>query len=265
MIDQAVPQHNPDRKSIDANRKAINAKFADSKLADPKIIVALDFATKADALELAAQLDPDLCRVKVGKELFTRCGPAIIEALQQRGFEVFLDLKFFDIPNTVAKAVRVAQELGVWMLTLHASGGQLMLQAALENLRADLPKPLLIAVTVLTSWQQQDLSALGITQKLADYVARLALLAQQAGMQGCVCSGLEAAILRQLLGKSACLVTPGIRPANAKGDDQQRILTAAEAIKSGATYLVIGRPITQAANPLQVLELLQQEINTGCF
>ncbi len=232
--------------------------------ADPKIIVALDFATQAEALALAQQLNPALCRVKVGKELFTRAGPAVIDALHQLGFQVFLDLKFFDIPHTVSRAVLAAQELGVWMLTLHASGGPTMLRAAQEGLRADLASPLLIAVTVLTSWQTQDLLAVGVSRTLADHVLQLAQMSMTVGMQGCVCSGHEAATLRQQLGHSAVLVTPGIRSAHAVADDQLRVLTAAQALQQGASYLVIGRPITQALKPLTALELLQQEIDGIC-
>ncbi len=228
---------------------------------DPKIIVALDFSTQTEALALAQQLDPQLCRVKVGKELFTQAGPNVIDALHKLNFQVFLDLKFFDIPHTVSRAVLAAQALNVWMLTLHASGGPTMLRAAVvEGLRADLPKPLLIAVTVLTSWQPQDLLAVGVSRSLAEHVAHLAQMSMAAGMQGCVCSGHEAAVLRQQLGQAAVLVTPGIRCPTAPIDDQQRILTAAAAVQHGANYLVIGRPITQAKNPLVALLGFNQEL-----
>ncbi len=227
---------------------------------DPKIIVALDFATQTEALALAQQLDPQLCRVKVGKELFTQSGPGVIDVLHKLNFQVFLDLKFFDIPHTVSRAVMAAQALNVWMLTLHANGGPTMLRAAVEGLRADLPVPLLIAVTVLTSWQPQDLLAVGVSRSLAEHVVHLAQMSMEAGLQGCVCSGHEAALLRQQLGQAAVLVTPGIRCATAPIDDQQRILTAAEAVQQGANYLVIGRPITQAKNPLLALVGFKQEL-----
>jgi orotidine-5'-phosphate decarboxylase len=227
---------------------------------DPKIIVALDFATAGEALVLAQQLDPQMCRVKVGKELFTCAGPSVIEALHKLNFQVFLDLKFFDIPHTVSRAVLAAQALNVWMLTLHASGGPTMLRAAHDILRADLPAPLLIAVTVLTSWQAEDLLAVGVTRSLTEHVQQLAQLSMDAGLQGCVCSGHEAAALRQQLGTSALLVTPGIRSSAVPTDDQQRILTAAQALHQGASYLVIGRPITQAADPLRALADFHQQI-----
>ena len=234
----------------------------DLKIVDPKIIVALDFATATEALALAQQLDPQMCRVKVGKELFTRAGPSVVEALHKLNFQVFLDLKFFDIPHTVSRAVLAAQALNVWMLTLHASGGPTMLCAARDSLRADLPAPLLIAVTVLTSWQPQDLLAVGVTRSLDQHVQALAQMSMDAGLQGCVCSGHEAAMLRQQLGSSALLVTPGIRASAVPTDDQQRILTAAQALQQGASYLVIGRPITQAADPQRALAGFFQETHT---
>lgn len=229
---------------------------------DPPIIVALDFATATQALTLAQQLDPAMCRVKVGKELFTHAGPAVIEALHKLNFQVFLDLKFFDIPHTVSRAVLAAQALNVWMLTLHASGGPTMLQTAQQSLRADLPAPLLIAVTVLTSWQSQDLLSVGVTRSLAEQVQALAQMSMQMGLQGCVCSGHEAAVLRQQLGEEALLVTPGIRSSAVPSDDQQRVLTAGQARQRGANYLVIGRPITQATNPLNALADFNRDIQS---
>jgi len=225
----------------------------------PKIIVALDYADAASALKLVSQLDPALCRLKVGKELFTVAGPQIIEQLTRSNFGVFLDLKFHDIPNTVAKACSAASNLGVWMLNVHASGGLEMMQAAREAVNHTETKPLLIAVTVLTSMNQAALNKIGIQEELTTHVLNLATLTQQAGLDGVVCSALETKILREKLGGNFCLVTPGIRPANANQDDQSRIVTPADALRNGAHYLVIGRPITQAKNPLKMLEAIHTE------
>lgn len=226
---------------------------------DSKIIVALDYADAASALKLVNQLDPKLCHVKVGKELFTAVGPQFVEELSRAGFGVFLDLKFHDIPNTVAKACAAASNLGVWMLNVHASGGLEMMQAAQQAVSNNTKKPILIAVTVLTSMNQASLNQIGISTDLATHVLNLAKLTQHAGLSGVVCSALEAPILRQQLGKDFCLVTPGIRPANASLDDQSRVVTPADALQNGASYLVIGRPITQAANPLKALEAIYAE------
>jgi orotidine-5'-phosphate decarboxylase len=226
---------------------------------DPKIIVALDYADAASALNLVNQLDPSLCRLKVGKELFTALGPQFIEKLTQANFGVFLDLKFHDIPNTVAKACTAASNLGVWMLNVHASGGLEMMQAAHQAIQSSKAKPILIAVTVLTSMNQAGLNQIGITTNLATHVLNLATLSQRAGLDGVVCSALEAQMLRSQLGSNFCLVTPGIRPANASQDDQSRIVTPANALNMGASYLVIGRPITQAINPLKALEAIHAE------
>jgi orotidine-5'-phosphate decarboxylase len=220
---------------------------------DPKIIIALDYSTSASALALAERLQPSLCRVKVGKELFTASGPALLEQLMQRGFEVFLDLKFHDIPNTTAQACKVAASLGVWMVNVHASGGRRMMEAAREGLANFTNPPKLIAVTVLTSMAQADLADLGINVTAAEQVLRLAGLAQASGMDGVVCSAQEAALLRKQAGAGFCLVTPGIRPANASADDQFRVMTPQAALQAGSNYLVIGRPVTQAADPLQAL------------
>lgn len=228
---------------------------------DPKIIVALDFATQEEALALAERLDTKLCRLKVGKELFTAAGPALVENLQQRGFEVFLDLKFHDIPNTAAAACKAAARLGVWMVNVHALGGRRMMEAAREALEGAARRPRLIAVTVLTSMGQADLNELGIPGEPCEMVLRLAHLAQSSGLDGVVCSAQEAVLLRQELGKNFCLVTPGIRPAAAARDDQVRIVTPAEAVRLGSNYLVIGRPVTRAADPLQVLHQINLEIN----
>ena len=227
---------------------------------DPRIIVALDFAAQEDALALAAMLDPKLCRLKVGKELFTAAGPALVERLAGSGFEVFLDLKFHDIPNTVASACKAAAKLGVWMLNVHALGGSRMMEAAREALEGVAKRPRLIAVTVLTSMGPGDLKELGLPGNPRETVLRLARLAHASGLDGVVCSAQEAAPLRQELGAGFCLVTPGIRPAFSAQDDQVRIVTPAEAIRLGSDYLVIGRPITKAADPLQALQQINLEI-----
>src|SRR5512147_1695033 len=225
-----------------------------------KIIVALDFADAASALALVARLDPALCRLKVGKELFTVAGPELVRALVARGFDVFLDLKFHDIPNTVAPACRAAAGLGVWMMNVHASGGRRMMIAAHEALADLAQRPLLIAVTVLTSMSADDLSEVGVADAPADQVLRLARLTQACGLDGVVCSAQEAAMLSASLGKDFRLVTPGIRPAGADAGDQRRVMTPAEALRAGATDLVIGRPITAAADPLAALKQIQSEI-----
>jgi orotidine-5'-phosphate decarboxylase len=225
-----------------------------------KIIVALDYADAVSALALVERLDPALCRLKVGKELFTAAGPDLVRALVARGFEVFLDLKFHDIPNTVAAACRAAAGLGVWMLNVHASGGRRMMTAACEAL-ADFPNPpLLIAVTVLTSMSAEDLGEVGVSDAPADQVLRLARLTQACKLDGVVCSAQEAAMLRTDLGADFRLVTPGIRPAGAEVGDQRRVMTPAEALRAGATDLVIGRPITAAADPLAALKQIQSDI-----
>jgi orotidine-5'-phosphate decarboxylase len=225
-----------------------------------KIIVALDFADAASALMLVKRLDPALCRLKVGKELFTAAGPEFVRALVTRGYDVFLDLKFHDIPNTVAAACRAAAGLGVWMLNVHASGGSRMMMAAREAL-SNPAGPLLIAVTVLTSMSAEDLSEVGVTDAPADQVLRLARLAQQCKLDGVVCSAQEATMLRADLGANFRLVTPGIRPAGAEAGDQRRVMTPVQALSAGATDLVIGRPITAAADPLVALQQIQFDIH----
>src|SRR5574340_592184 len=227
---------------------------------DPKIIVALDYSGAREAWQLVERLEPPLCRLKVGKELFTAAGPAFVERLVGRGFEVFLDLKFHDIPHTVAPACKSAARLGVWMLNVHALGGRRMMEAAREALEGAASQPKLIAVTVLTSMGQADLTELGIPGEPREMVLRLARLAQFCGLEGVVCSAQEAALLRQELGRGFCLVTPGIRPAAAAQDDQARIVTPAEAIRLGSDYLVIGRPVTRAADPLQVLQQINLDL-----
>ena len=231
-------------------------------MTDSKIIVALDYADAASAQALVARLDPALCKLKVGKELFTAAGPIFVESLVKQGYDVFLDLKFHDIPNTVAKACQAAANLGVWMLNVHASGGLPMMQAAREGLDKAFGAnaPLLIAVTVLTSMDEPTLHSLGIQHSLSDHVLALASLTQQAGLQGVVCSAQEAAMLKQALGPAFCLVTPGIRPAEASQDDQTRIVTPKEALTLGSHYLVIGRPITQAPDPIVALNTIIKNI-----
>ncbi len=218
------------------------------------VLVALDVATEEELLKLVDQLDPSECRVKVGKELFTLFGPKVLDILHQRGFEVFLDLKFHDIPNTVAAAVRAAAERGVWMVNVHASGGSAMMKAAREALQPYGDKaPILIAVTVLTSMGENELSELGVERSAAEQVSHLARLAQDSGMDGVVCSAQEAEKLRAERGDDFLLVTPGIRPRDSASDDQQRIATPEDAVRMGSNYLVIGRPISRAAEPLAAL------------
>jgi len=226
---------------------------------DPKIIVALDYPQAAPALALAERLQPAMCRLKVGKELFTAAGPYLVESLQRLGFEVFLDLKFHDIPNTTAQACKSAAALGVWMVNVHALGGRRMLEAAREALANLERRPQLIAVTILTSMAQDDLHDIGIEFSPAQMVSRLARLTQDSGLDGVVCSAQEASVLRSQCGTDFRLVTPGIRPAQAAVDDQSRIMTPRAALAAGASYLVIGRPITQAPDPLQALQDILKE------
>lgn len=224
------------------------------------IIVALDFPSAAAAEALIDRLDPQLCRLKVGKELFTREGPQLVKAIQNKGFDLFLDLKYHDIPNTTAMAVRAAAELGVWMVNVHCSGGLRMMEACRNELdRMNGCKPLLIGVTVLTSMDESDLQQIGLNVSPAQQVLRLAGLAAQAGMDGLVCSAQEASQLKQQY-PSLQLVTPGIRPAGSEVGDQRRILTPSQAMTAGSDYLVIGRPVTQANDPLAALTAIVEEI-----
>lgn len=227
---------------------------------DPRVIVALDYPDARPALELAARLDPVACRLKVGKELFTAAGPQLVRELVGKGFGVFLDLKFHDIPNTTAAACRAAAELGVWMVNVHAGGGRKMMEAAREAVDKSAHKPLLIGVTVLTSMDEAGLHEIGIARSPREQVLHLAGLVQQSGLDGVVCSAQEAADLRARFGAGFVLVTPGIRPAGADAGDQSRIMTPGSAIRAGADYLVIGRPITQAADPLSALQQINQEV-----
>ena len=227
---------------------------------DPRIIVALDFSDQRQAIEFSRKTTPDQCRLKVGKELFTSAGPILVEKLIDAGYDVFLDLKFHDIPNTVKKAASAAANLGVWMLNVHALGGVAMMQAAREGIEIVPRRPFLIAVTVLTSMTSSDLRALGIDKPMPKIVEQLARNTLDSGLDGVVCSALEASLLRAKLGDSALLVTPGIRPDWAGADDQQRIVTPQQALADGANYLVIGRPITQHADPAHALSLISTSI-----
>ncbi|MCL1121016.1 orotidine-5'-phosphate decarboxylase [Shewanella seohaensis] len=225
------------------------------------ILVALDYDNKNHALQLIDQLDPNMCRLKVGKEMFTLFGPQLVKDIHDRGFDLFLDLKFHDIPNTVAKAVAAAAELGVWMTNVHASGGLAMMEAAKKAL---LPygndAPILIAVTVLTSMSDEDLKLIGIDVPAFEHVQRLAKLTKQAGLDGVVCSAQEASVLKSLLGQDFKLITPGIRPVGSDVGDQHRVMTPPQALAAGSDYLVIGRPITKAADPLAALQAIHQSL-----
>ncbi len=225
-----------------------------------RIIVALDFEQETDALALVERLEPSRCRLKVGKEMFTRCGPPLVEKLVTRGYDVFLDLKFHDIPNTVAGACRSAADLGVWMVNVHALGGKRMMEAAREALEKSSNRPQLIAVTILTSMGEKDIAQIGLTGTPADNVKRLALLSQEAGLDGVVCSPREVEMLRETITTDFQLVTPGIRPSWAKKGDQTRITTPSDAVRLGSDYLVIGRPITAADEPLQALVRIEDEL-----
>jgi orotidine-5'-phosphate decarboxylase len=232
-------------------------------MSGPQVIVALDFASADTALAFATRLRPQSCRLKVGKELFTAAGPVLIEKLARRGFDIFLDLKFHDIPNTVAGACKAAARLGVWMLNVHALGGRAMLEAARDAVAASRPRPKLIAVTLLTSMAARDLAEVGIAGDPATAALKLAKLAHAGGLDGVVCSAQEAALLRRECGSRFLLVTPGIRLSGGSADDQQRIMTPAAAIAAGADYLVIGRAVTQAPDPAAALSAINQEIATG--
>lgn len=227
---------------------------------DPRVIVALDYPDAAGALKLASRLDPGLCRLKVGKELYTAAGPDLVEKLRRSGFDVFLDLKYHDIPATVAGACLAAAELGVWMVNVHALGGRAMMAAAREALSRRRVPPKLVAVTLLTSIGAADMKEIGLAGNPQEAVVRLARLAQACGLDGVVCSAEEAEPLRRQCGTEFCLVTPGIRPAASARDDQQRVATPRQAIASGADFLVIGRPITRAADPLAALRAVHEEI-----
>ncbi|MFK5913159.1 MAG: orotidine-5'-phosphate decarboxylase [Woeseiaceae bacterium] len=224
------------------------------------IIVALDFPNENEALALVDQLDPERCRLKVGKELFTRSGPEFVKKLVKQNFDVFLDLKFHDIPNTVARACQAGADLGVWMINVHAMGGRKMMEAAREALPKNESNPKLIAVTVLTSMGAEDLQEIGLNRTPAEQVKQLATLTNDCGLDGVVCSPQEITLLRENLDSNFELITPGIRPMWSVTGDQKRIMTPAQAIDAGGNYLVIGRPITQAENPMEALEKIEQEL-----
>lgn len=231
--------------------------------AGPRVIVALDYADREDALSFVARITPDQARLKVGLELFTAAGPGIVGALVDRGFDVFLDLKYHDIPNTVAMACARAAGLGVWMLNVHALGGPRMLEAAREAVSKVARPPRLIAVTILTSHSDDDLRAIGLAAGAEREVPRLAQLARNAGLDGVVCSPLEAAGLRRALGPEFLLVTPGVRPAGGGLHDQRRVMTPVDAIGAGSDYLVIGRPITGAADPAAALVAINAQLGSA--
>jgi len=238
----------------------------DNVFTSPYIIVALDFPDQQQALRFARQLDPQRCRIKVGKELFTRAGTQVVERLVGSGFELFLDLKFHDIPNTVAGACAAAADLGVWMINVHALGGRRMMEAARNAIEQSSHQPLLTAVTILTSMSENEMHETGLAGTPRDNVMRLASLARESGMDGVVCSPREAADLRRQHGAGFCLVTPGVRPAWAAKGDQNRTMTPAEACQVGADYLVIGRPITAAANPLDALASIERDCSAvSCY
>jgi orotidine-5'-phosphate decarboxylase len=229
-------------------------------MSDPKIIVALDYPDADSALTLADQIDPERARVKVGKELFTRSGPDVVRQLVNRGFDVFLDLKYHDIPHTVGRACAAAADLGVWMLNVHTLGGKAMMQAAREAVGSDHNSPLLIGVTLLTSMDQATFEQIGLTGDMSDTVLRLATLAKESHLDGVVCSAREATILRNQLGGDFQLVTPGIRPAGSDRGDQHRTMTPAQALAAGSHYLVIGRPISAADDPMQALQAIENSL-----
>ncbi|MGD6738223.1 orotidine-5'-phosphate decarboxylase [Photobacterium leiognathi] len=233
----------------------------DAKVIDPKVIVALDYDNQNEALAFVDRIEPGSCRLKVGKEMFTYFGPDFVRQLHDRGHSVFLDLKFHDIPNTCSKAVKAAADLGVWMVNVHASGGERMMTASREILEPyGKDRPLLIGVTVLTSMEASDLAGIGIKQEPQQQVLNLASLAKNSGLDGVVCSAQEASILKGNLGQNFKLVTPGIRPVGSEAGDQRRVMTPVEAIAAGSDYLVIGRPITQAADPALVLAEINKSL-----
>jgi len=227
---------------------------------DPKILIALDFPKLSMAIDFVNPLDPKQCRLKVGKELFALGGPQFVKQLIDKGFDVFLDLKYHDIPNTVAMACKAAAEMGVWMVNVHALGGRKMMVAAKETIASCSHQPILIAVTILTSMASEDLQEVGLRGTPQQNVLRLAKLAHESGLEGVVCSAQEAKLLREQHGADFYLVTPGIRPKSAEVNDQKRIMTPETAMAAGASYLVIGRPITQAIKPLSVLNEINRSI-----
>ncbi|EHK6649076.1 orotidine-5'-phosphate decarboxylase [Escherichia coli] len=239
----------------------LTASSSSRAVTNSPVVVALDYHNRDDALAFVDKIDPRDCRLKVGKEMFTLFGPQFVRELQQRGFDIFLDLKFHDIPNTAAHAVAAAADLGVWMVNVHASGGARMMTAAREALVPfGKDAPLLIAVTVLTSMEASDLADLGVTLSPADYAERLAALTQKCGLDGVVCSAQEAARFKQVFSQEFKLVTPGIRPQGSEAGDQRRIMTPEQASAAGVDYMVIGRPITQSVDPAQTLKAINASL-----
>ncbi len=231
-------------------------------LKEPRVIVALDYDDKVKALDFVSKLSPDICKLKVGKEMFTHFGPEFVSDLIKRDFDVFLDLKFHDIPNTVAKACKAAADLGVWMVNVHASGGPKMMDAArLAIESAGDSRPKLISVTMLTSMDAEQMKAVGITVSPQEQVLRLAKLTKESGLDGVVCSAQEAKAIKAACGQAFCLVTPGIRPAGSNQDDQSRVMTPVEAICAGSDYLVIGRPVTKSIDPVATLTEINASLN----
>ena len=242
-------------RSVDSDDRVHQKRYL-----EPRVIVALDYASSKQALEFVSRISPKQCRLKIGLELYTAAGPTIIEAIHNQGFQVFLDLKFHDIPNTVAKACAQAAKLGVWMVNVHTLGGRSMLAAARAAMVTVDPAPLLLGVTILTSHSQEDISEIGLPGDVEKNVTELALLARTSGLDGVVCSGWEAKMLREKMGRDFILVTPGVRPEHTKPGDQVRVMTPEQAIEAGSDYLVVGRPITQAKDPALVLDEINQRI-----
>ncbi|HFV1906977.1 TPA: orotidine-5'-phosphate decarboxylase [Escherichia coli] len=239
----------------------LTASSSSRAVTNSPVVVALDYHNRDAALAFVDKIDPRDCRLKVGKEMFTLFGPQFVRELQQRGFDIFLDLKFHDIPNTAAHAVAAAADLGVWMVNVHASGGARMMTAACEALVPfGKDAPLLIAVTVLTSMEASDLADLGVTLSPADYAERLAALTQKCGLDGVVCSAQEAVRFKQVFGQEFKLVTPGIRPQGSDAGDQRRIMTPEQALAAGVDYMVIGRPVTQSVDPAQTLKAINASL-----
>ncbi len=230
-------------------------------MTDPKVIVALDYNSADEALSFSSKVSPSDCRLKIGNELFTTAGPSLVRELCDKGFGIFLDLKFHDIPNTVAKACEAAAKLGVWLVNVHASGGELMMRKAAETLLKYDHRPKLIAVTVLTSMDRKQLSGIGLDLEPCEQVRRLARLACDSGLDGVVSSAREVSMIKEICGRDFLCVTPGIRPQSANLDDQKRVMTPAEAVRAGSDYLVIGRPVTKAEDPVKALEIINEEIS----
>ena len=224
-----------------------------------RIIIPLDL-DYSQAINIAKTLDPNICRLKVGSQLFTSSGPRVIKELHSLGFDIFLDLKFHDIPNTVHESVKSAADLGVWMVNVHASGGSKMLEASNKALLGYENPPLLIGVTVLTSLSEEEIKEIGL-KGIQGQVLQLAGLVKDNGLDGVVCAASDTTAIKSKFGEDFLAVTPGIRPENSNTNDQSRVATPSEAIKNGSDYLVIGRPVTGSKNPKDVLEKIYKEIS----